>query len=1091
MATVNLIVKKVLETNLPSTGTDGEIYLTDKQNCYVVNKSGALIKNTDIIVVDNLPIENIIPKKVYVLTTDYSLHIYDSTSWHNLSGNSISSLLIKQDGTNVESNVSEINFSGDGVSVSKTATGKIEVNVTGGASGGLFNIKNLGMTINIGATQATISFNNPASANIDKIYLFCSYAEDLSNKDYTYCSSNSTLLKDNFITTTGVSNSYNLIIDNTNRNKNIYIRVFVGYGGTDYSSGSSLSSLLKDIIPPAIATNIQATQTASDACKITWTNPTDTDLANINIRMKLDSTPISSFDGDSVFSGLNNTCTISGLEKNKHYYFRLFPQDTSRNVQDNVAQVCDVLIDDTPPDDATNFSVYSGFSICKLKYTESDSTDWKMTKIVRKIGSEPSSTDDGTVILTNLTKDAYKNNYYIDGGLNNGTVYYYKIYSIDNFGNISSGITQTGNPVATSLPEADNFKITNINDGVSQNITWTNPYAPTGLTYSSRQLFVTTDQTVALDTMTRDECIANNLITSLNSSTGTGTGVADTYANNNLTIGTIYRYKLFIEYDSSGTKIWSSGTYDTLECKDETPPSAVTGLTATKGDTIVDLTWTNPSDHGWIKTKILRKQGSYPTSHLDINATTVYDGIGSNYNDTGLTNGINYFYKAFPYDSNNNFNENSVGINATPNPLPIYGVQINGDGTLTKLNLSIGLNSSDFTSIFPFSQIKRCVLKPDKTVNYYLLSTDSSKKSDGTNADLTGIDGNFCIEIPKFYYKTNKTEDGKLQYFIAQTQLDGFSIYPAFLRNGSTVDKIYIGCFESWIDSNNKMWSIPNKTPTYNSSIPTFRTSASNIGTSWYTCDFLSLSAISLLQLIQYASFDSQTNIGLGIVNDTNIHQTGETLSLGNNNGTTGDNDGKHAVSCYGIENIWGNAGYEFTDGIVASTTKYYVSNNNFSSYVDETNLGSYSSPDSNIVPCQTSGFGGNSMEYSNTFNFALLPKTTDGSDTSGMFDLFWNDKGNKNLLFVGGLNNSSTEAGLYNDMFIDNDVLTTSNNMTNTTSSNTNITTGEEWTYEIDKSVIQNNPKTLDTFSVADDTIPAIVYNWLFNNICARLMTY
>lgn len=38
MADVNLVVKKVLEVNLPSSGVDGEIYLTNKQNCYIVNK---------------------------------------------------------------------------------------------------------------------------------------------------------------------------------------------------------------------------------------------------------------------------------------------------------------------------------------------------------------------------------------------------------------------------------------------------------------------------------------------------------------------------------------------------------------------------------------------------------------------------------------------------------------------------------------------------------------------------------------------------------------------------------------------------------------------------------------------------------------------------------------------------------------------------------------------------------------------------------------------------------------------------------------------------------------------------------------------
>ena len=63
----------------------------------------------------------------------------------------------------------------------------------------------------------------------------------------------------------------------------------------------------------------------------------------------------------------------------------------------------------------------------------------------------------------------------------------------------------------------------------------------------------------------------------------------------------------------------------------------------------------------------------------------------------------------------------------------------------------IRTGAKGFTAIQ--SLMKRCVVKADGTVNYYLNPDNSNFKEDGTPSILTGADGNVMVEIPKHYIK--------------------------------------------------------------------------------------------------------------------------------------------------------------------------------------------------------------------------------------------------------------------------------------------------------------------------------------------------
>jgi hypothetical protein len=937
-----------------------------------------------------------------------------------------------------------------------------QIKYKSGTGSGFLNVKNLGMTITDGGNQATISFTNPASDNIDKVYLYVSYLEDLSNQNYDYVSAHATLLSNILPTTSGAINTFNLPITDVNRNKSSYIKVFVGYGGTDYSSGASINQVLSDTTPTLPVTNISIIQLTKSSIKLNWTNPTETDLKNVNVIMKYDTTINDIYDGTIVYTGSSNTCTITGLEVGKHIYFRIYTLDKSDNIQSDISQIIDIQLDNTPPLDATGFSVLSGFALCKLKFSDSVSTDWKMTKVIRKAGSEPSSIDDGTLILTNMTKDAYKNNLFIDSGLSNGTTYYYKVYSIDNFDNISNGITQNQSPIATALPEVTNYKIENIENGVKQKISWTNPFALTGLTYVEHQLFYSKDQTIALDTMTRDQCIAEPLVSSLVLGAGTGQGVNDNFTTSTtLTNGDISRYKIFVHFDSSGTAMWNSGTYDIKEVKDETPLTNVTGLVTTAGDSQNTISWYNPNtalDSDFAKVQIFRKIGTYSDGNNDLEkvyeSTNKNAGVLNTFTDTGLINSTIYYYLIKLIDTSGNINVNTK-FTLTPVALPILSVSYQPiTDTWTRGGINVGKTSEDLWSLYPYNNIKRILF--DNTTVSYLKADDSTKLESGVSADLTI---NMYSRIPKFYYKYVYS-NGTHTWSISETQLSGFDLFPSFTRSGAVKDYIDVACFKGSVDGTNKLESKSGKTPNIDKAFSDYRTYAKNIGTNYNQFDALSQSVLDLLFIIQYAIGNIQA-VFTGV--DDNVKTNGQTLSLGNRNGVANG-----TLSLYGVEGLYGNGSYNIVDGLKATATGYYLADNSFESMTNESTLGTYTKVGT-IVPTTTSGFIKDVEQVGSLF----LGKDNTGSSSSGFGDMQYSvSETGLNVLLIGG--NTSDEKGLLNNSFVNVGNLSKTLTMT----SEGNIDTYAVWNVSLDKTNLNTAFKSIGSFSLIDGTTPQLQVN-------------
>lgn len=353
-----------------------------------------------------------------------------------------------------------------------------------------------------------------------------------------------------------------------------------------------------------------------------------------------------------------------------------------------------------------------------------------------------------------------------------------------------------------------------------------------------------------------------------------------------------------------------------------------------------------------------------------------------------------------------------------------------------------------FDSYFPWCMIRRCNLSDAGVVNAY--HGDSTYIEDGSN-------GQVMVEIPKFYYRVEHVGD-VWRWYISPLQLAGFKLHPAFSRNEIEKERVYLGAYEATVydvsasayktddstgvdfntTTGDKLASIVEVKPlsgiNNNFTLDTARIVAHNRGTGWELQDFLTTCAIQLLYVIEYANFNSQSTIGLGVTNITTSAvnlaiETGYTgthtsgTDLGNISGnvivvhySTGQTT--YPVSYRGIENLWGNI-YTFVDGITFNTNRNpYIADHSFISntYTDPYVNTFFTSPTSSSP---TSSYI-SSIKYSSTFDYTFLVDDGDVTATYSTYfcDLFYSSSTNNKIYIYGGKHNSNYEAGIFSYSF-------------------------------------------------------------------------
>ena len=287
------------------------------------------------------------------------------------------------------------------------------------------------------------------------------------------------------------------------------------------------------------------------------------------------------------------------------------------------------------------------------------------------------------------------------------------------------------------------------------------------------------------------------------------------------------------------------------------------------------------------------------------------------------------------------------------------------------------------------SGMRRCVVNSTGDVLYYLGANDSTKKEDGTTADLSGATGQVMVEVPAHYRKTSlNAAQGYMDTEISMFPFDGAILVPRYL----------VSAYEATVDrENNLLSSVVNSSARYRGgnnnadwdgtyrsllglpatalSLGTFRQYGKNRGTGWGCYDWNMHTDIFWLFAIEYATLNSQKDfnpsldaaglhqggLGSGVSGFSNwetynsynpITPCGFTNSLGNNTGVKtftlnaeqaqayGSEHSESVPSYRGIENPFGHI-WKWTDGILARGTgeyqEVYISRNR-AKYADTIN---------------------------------------------------------------------------------------------------------------------------------------------------------
>lgn len=372
----------------------------------------------------------------------------------------------------------------------------------------------------------------------------------------------------------------------------------------------------------------------------------------------------------------------------------------------------------------------------------------------------------------------------------------------------------------------------------------------------------------------------------------------------------------------------------------------------------------------------------------------------------------------------------------------IYGVEVDfKNKKFTRLAGAVSMTpGASFDAVKAFGGRKRCNVANDGTVNAYY---------GGAGYSETGSNGQVMVEQPKFYYKVvplelEKVEGGKgfhmrkVRYYVSDTKKAGFKLHPAFIQNGVEKNFIYLSAYEgSTYDSsasaynindaqtvdwtNDLLASIAGAKPTSGliqggATRSGFRTIAAARGAGWSQQTIQAATATKLLFLIEYASFNMQSNIGAGVTNKTDdgttsmTEITGATTNLGNATGSVTNTNGFNVVTYRGEENFFGNI-WKWIDGI--NIYNYGVGSVHIADhgFADNTDADPYQ--DAGITICGANGYV-SAFGYNEDFDWLFIASECSGSSALPVGDYFYQVKANSSwtVATLGGAWYSGTAAG-------------------------------------------------------------------------------
>ena len=449
------------------------------------------------------------------------------------------------------------------------------------------------------------------------------------------------------------------------------------------------------------------------------------------------------------------------------------------------------------------------------------------------------------------------------------------------------------------------------------------------------------------------------------------------------------------------------------------------------------------------------------TKVLDVETNKIYGYLDKN----GSMAKEHTIYWEWPYDSERyndldyEYANKNISIDVkvegkqSKDGMLVYGVKRNTNSTSTaweRVGNSIGLEANavlpassttvadtgvvnDFDNIYPWSEIK--------SYNYNANTRKVTAWYGDANFKFDGSNGEVLTYIPGFYYKREVVDGVEYQY-ISKYEQEGYSYSEPFsvgrykMSGGADAYHKSSGGGSSISNKNSNGYielmktiapggtienvftgkSISGAYPSAYENLPTFRESASKLGTDFSILDY-HYYVLQMLYLVEYADYDSQSVLGKGVAENDGAITMGGTDSLGMKSGCL-VNDGKHSMIYRGIEDIYGNT-LDFLDGINIKNGHAYI-NYDFTTYKSDVFDGNYKA-----LGYVNKSFGDNGgfgyitkLGYDSNNPLIGLPTEVDINNTDinnplGIKDVYGAHPGDL-ILVVGGPYDAGNAAGLW-----------------------------------------------------------------------------
>ena len=468
----------------------------------------------------------------------------------------------------------------------------------------------------------------------------------------------------------------------------------------------------QDTVPPDQVTGLTISVVATgNSLALSWTASSAGDIAGYRIyRSTTSGGPYI-----HVTDQITNSYTDTGLTDGVTYYYLISAYDEVPNYGVNSTEKSGIPSDSTPPPKVTDvlITVVPTGNKLNIEWTDLSGTvsDLVGYKIYRS--TTPGFTPGIGNYLTNTT-----NNYYNDTGLTDGITYYYRISAYDEVPNEGTASNQqSGTPQDTVAPDqVIGVQVFVKPEGNKLDISWND----VGGDVAGYKVY-------------RNSTLSSWIL--LASTTNTY------YNDTGLTDGLKYYYKISA-YDEVPNYGINSTAVSGIP-QDTAPPSQVTGLIVNVNNVgnKLDISWGDLG--GDVVGYYLYRNTSSTQFILIANTSLNY------YNDSGLTDGMTYYYKVSAYDEAKNEGQNSSIVSGIPvdnqPPAQITGLTISNPGVGNTLELSWTASSAPDIDHYNIYRSNIGVTGP-----FILINTTTTN----SYTDINLIDGQ------TYYYKISGVDDG-------------------------------------------------------------------------------------------------------------------------------------------------------------------------------------------------------------------------------------------------------------------------------------------------------------------------------------------